>query len=455
MLKKLSELNNLEALEAVQTYYNYPDLTVKEICELLDIKYNSNFIISIKLYSEDLCEVCGGRVKYILESREYPNSCINENKKICVECGHNFDFENCNCISCTNKRREIKKQKELTLKKMLEERSPKPIKISECNLIDLIFLDIAIKKNNSIKLGRVFEKDYFVNLTRNIEFNASIVNSMVDRRILRFDLDESEIEFFTFKEENSVSYNPSKICYEINIIELINREICDIVNFIKENFKTNEIEEFWYEIGTIECLDYLDIKTSDYNLEIIDIVRDDIKFLINDLLREFEIGKIFYMIDYSVRRASNFQVQYRVPIERVHKAILTNLRNSVDYIFKNSYERPFEMPETTLFEYFRYNILGIEKEEAFSFLFRNEIYLENMFLDEVLEENIEKNSEMGNKKNEFDVIREFEDLSYNVKSLVEKGIPEEFIIKSLKITKEIFDAALKYELIDLGEVNEE
>lgn len=454
MLKNLSKLSNFEALEAVQTYYDYPDLKIKEICELLDIKYTSSFIRSIKLYSEDLCEVCGGKVKYILESREYPNAHINENKKICIECGHNFDFENCNCISCTHKKREIKRQEDLILKEKLVKRAPKIINISKCNLFDLIFLDIAIKKNKSNKLGKIFEKDYFLNLTRNIEFNASIVNSMIDRGILKFDLDESKIEFFTFKEEKAISYNPSEICYEVNINELITSEV-NIEDFLKENFKTIEVEEFWYEIATIECLDYLDIKTIDYKLGIVESVRDDIKFLINDLLREFEIGKIFYMIDYSVRRASNFQVQYKVSVEKVHKAILTNLRNSIEYTFKNSYERPFEMPETALFEYFRGNILGIEKEEAFSFLFKNEIYLENMSLGEELKEKDNKLSNMGNKKDETDVIREFKYLSNNVKSLVEKGIPEEFIIKSLEITKEIFDAALKYDLINLSEVNEE
>ncbi|MHB8002877.1 hypothetical protein [Clostridium botulinum] len=438
-MKTLKELTNDEALEAVKIYYENRDLTIREICELLDIKYNSNFIRSIKLYSDDLCENCGGRVRYILESREYRNSGINEDNKICENCGHCGNVEICNCNKCRKTREMIREEEEKRRLNLLCSRFyVDTINISEVSVREAIFLALAIRKSESKYLGFIFEKDYFKNLSYKHNESIDIIKNLIKINAIKINVNKSNINTFEFLEDNTILYSMAEVYYEVNVKELIDIEFDEVENVLSENYTKGEFVEYWYDICINESLFYLDMQTQSYDLGYVEIIRDDIKALISDLIIKFELGEIFYLIDYSVRRASNFKVQCNPQIQNVHKAILTNMRKTIEkgyYLYK--YNRPNEMPETSMYAYITNNVLGLKKGYGFNIIDKNS-------KQEKMDIKSYKIEDLGNKKDELDVIKEFENLSIKIKSLRERGIPDSFIIESLQIKEEILEAAIKY-----------
>lgn len=110
-------------------------LTIDELLKKYSVDGNVKFIQIAKFYRDEPCEVCGGKVQYILESRTYCKS-LEELKLICLECGHD-STESCKCKKCTQFRQTEQDKKRNEKKSNLEKRLyTEPKSLNELTIIE-------------------------------------------------------------------------------------------------------------------------------------------------------------------------------------------------------------------------------------------------------------------------------------------------------------------------------
>ncbi|MBB6698529.1 hypothetical protein [Clostridium algidicarnis] len=429
---KVKDLSNDRLREIIEEYYQNK-FTVKILLEKHGVKYISNFIQTATLYCDEECEICGSKMKYKLESRAYCSS-ISELKKICSVCGHD-GTKNCYCKSCIQ-HRKLEKEKELEekrsfLKKVLE---VELVSLDKLSAKELIFVGVLQEKGiGGYDLGVLAQKDYFKNTHTYPEDSFNFIIELLRNNVIKINVNESNLEHFILKENKSVSYYPALLSYYLNLNEDINS--IDVRKEIIERFKIGDIEECWVEICLDECMKYLDIRTTAMELGIIDNpIKSDIYSFLQELLMEYSVGRVINVIYKSVNYASNFKVEYDVEVEKAHKAIYTNIKNNIakGYI-KEPFDRPYELVQNSLSEYFCKNIFKRDSNEVFKQGFSiNELYC------------IEEEGQQ--QKDEIDPIKEgletYNKLVLQIKELIANNVPKDFIISYLKITEEIYNSAV-------------
>lgn len=426
---RVKDLTNYRLREVIEEYYE-DNLTVKALLEKYGVKYTSNFIQSVTLYTDEICEVCGGKVKYILKSRTYCKSMDDLNKK-CSICGH-YESENCYCKSCIEYRR-VKEEKEIEHKKRVLEDAFKiePISIDDLGIKEIVFIGVLKEKGILDNIGVICEKDFFKNMYNDRKSNTEFLYQLIDNGVIKVNIAESDLSYFTIEDDKPIKYYPTKISYNLNIRE--NIYAIDIKKKILDRFEKLDIEEFWLDICLDECMMYLDIRTDAMNLEIIDdIIRQDISCFIKEILMEYSLGEVLNIIYRSVNYASNFNVEYDVKLEKVHKAIFTNMRKSIPGKYPIlPFDRPYELIQTSLSQYICDKIFEKDGDEIFKLGFSiDELYY----------------SEKEAEKDEVDPIKEgleiYNKLVLQIKELANNNVPKDFIISYLKITEEIYNNAI-------------
>ncbi|MBU3183104.1 hypothetical protein [Clostridium psychrophilum] len=159
---KIKELQNETLMKIVDEYYENK-LTVKQLLLEHGLEYSSNFIQTVTLYSDDICEVCGEKVKHILESRTYCNS-FQELRKKCSNCGHKKS-DAC-CYNRYVEHRRIDAEKRRKEKRDILEKSfyEEPVSIDDLSVKEVVFIGILKEKSILYNLGFLDEKDYFRNI---------------------------------------------------------------------------------------------------------------------------------------------------------------------------------------------------------------------------------------------------------------------------------------------------
>lgn len=426
----VKDLCNEKLREIVEEYYEN-NLTVKALLEKHKVKYVSNFIQSITLYTDEECEVCGSKVKYELKSRTYCNS-INNLKKICSVCYHD-GTDNCYCKTCLEHRRVEKEREQEEKRKIVSEAfARKPIDLCEMNIKELLFIGLLKDRGIVYNIGVLAEKDYFKNTHSFIEDSMQFLKDMLNNGVIKVNLDESDLKYFIIKENKSISYYPYLLSYCLNLDSDINN--IDVKKELIERFKYEDIQECWLEICLDECMKYLDIRTEAMDLGIIvEAIKKDIYSFLEDILMEYSLGIVVNIIYKSVNYASNFKVEYDVDLEKVHKAIYTNMKNNIlKQYSKVPFDRPYELVQTSLSQYMCEKIFEKDSDDIFKSGFSiDELYC------------IDNEEEL---KDEVDPIKEgleiYNKLVFQIRELSNNNVPKDFIISYLKITEEIYNSAI-------------
>ncbi|MDD7796308.1 hypothetical protein [Clostridium sp. 'White wine YQ'] len=427
---KVKDLSNDELREIIEEYYEN-NITVKALLEKHGVVYTSNFIQSVTLYTDEECELCGSKIKYKLESRTYCDS-VNNLKRICSSCGHD-GTKNCHCKACIEYRRvEMEKKQEEKRKIVRELFTTKPVTLDEVSIKELIFIGLLKDRGIGYNIGVLAEKDYFKNTHSYIEDSMEFLKAMLENGTIKVNVDESDLNYFILEEDKSISYYPYSLSYSLNLNSDI-RNI-DVKKELIKRFQYEDIEACWLEICIDECMKYLDIRTVAMNLGVIDnVIKKDIYSFLEDILMEYSLGIVINIIYKSVNYASNFKVEYDVEIEKVHKAIYTNMKNNILRQYsKIPFDRPYELVQTSLSQYICDNIFERDSDEIFKLGFSiNELYC----IDEKRQQ-----------EKETDPVKEgletYNKLVLQIKELVANNVPKDFIIDYLKITEEIYNSAV-------------
>lgn len=412
---RIKDLNETELYNFINEYYEN-NTTVRELLDKYNLEDSKNFIQSITVYSDDICEVCGGKVKYNLQSRVYIKN-LENNHKICEDCGHTTDSI-CYCQKCIEFRskEEAKKRKEKIEKLRIIFNRP-PVSIEDLKLDEILFV-LLLNNAYGKEIGFIYEKDKF----KNVFFNTSDRNDFLlrldQKNVLMVDIEKSNIDTFKIKEEMTY-YSMQQVYYYLNIKE--NLYDIDIREFITSKFNEETILEFWKELCLDECMRYLDMRTTTMNLGIVKGgIREDIYGFIDDLLLEYSESNIASIIYSAVNTASNFKVEYHVSTEKVHKAIYTNMKNFISRKYRvSSYNRPYSLAQTSLAEIFFNEVIGIDIVEAYK---RNINF--NLISDTLLKE-------------------EYNELEETVKEFIQNNVPKDLVLKHLKVSEELYNEVLE------------
>lgn len=426
----VKDLSNDKLKEIIEEYYEN-NLTVKALLEKHGVKYVANFIQRVTLYTDEECELCGSKVKYQLESRTYCNS-INSLKKICSVCRHDGTM-NCCCNKCLEHRRAEQEREEEEKRKIVSQAfATKPINLDQISIKELLFIGLLKDRGVVYNIGKLAEKDYFKNTHSFIEDSMQFLKDMLRKGVIKVDLDESDLKYFIVEENKSISCYPYLLSYCINLDSDIND--IDIKKELIERFKYEDIQECWLEICLDECMKYLDLRTEAMDLGIIDeTIKKDIYSFLEDIITEYSLGKIINIIYKSVNYASNFKVEYHVELEKVHRAIYTNMKNNIlKQYSKVPFDRPYNLVQTSLSQYMCENIFQKDSDEVFKFGF----LIDDLYCSEKEED----------QKEEGDPIKEgleiYNKLVLQIRELSNNNVPKDFIISYLKITEEIYNSAI-------------
>lgn len=425
-----TELSNEKLKEIIEEYYENK-LTVKSLLEKHKVKYVSNFIQSVTLYTDENCEICGSKLKYQLKSRTYCSS-INSLKKVCSACDHNGS-ENCYCNTCLEERRAEQERKLEEKRRVVRQAfSTKPINLNKISIKELLFIGLLKERGVVYNIGVLAEKDYFKNTHSFIEDSKQFLKDMLNNGVIKVNFDESDLKHFIIEDNKSISYYPYLLSYCLNLDSDINN--IDVKKELIERFKYEDIKECWLKICLDECMKYLDIRTEAMDLGIIgEAIKKDIYSFLEDILMEYSLGIVINIIYKSVNYASNFKVEYDVELEKVHKAIYTNMKNNIlKQYSKVPFDRPYELVQTSLSQYMCEKIFEKDSDDIFKSGFSiDELYC------------IDKEEEL---KDEVDPIKEgldiYNKLVFQIRELSNNNVPKDFIISYLKITEEIYNSAI-------------
>lgn len=155
---KVKDLDQETLYNFVNEYYENKT-KVGELMAKYNIDDSSNFISRITLYDGDICEVCGGKIKYELSSRAY-TKCLEDNPKVCENCGHTRDRK-CYCEKCIEYREEQEKEEQLKKYAILKECfNRNKVSISTLKIEELLLL-IFLNEKYEGDFGFIFKKRRF------------------------------------------------------------------------------------------------------------------------------------------------------------------------------------------------------------------------------------------------------------------------------------------------------
>lgn len=360
---KIEEVENNILKDMIEEYYKNKG-TVNELLKQYGVDENTRFIQAAKLFLDEPCEVCGGKVQYILESRAYCKS-LEELKLECLECGHDTSVK-CKCKNCVEFRKAEQEKKKNEKNALLEKTFyAEPKSIKELSIKELLFLGIVKENEKNYNLGRLFRKNYLEKIHIYIEDSAKFLENLLKNKVISINIHESDIDNFVIDNNGRVNCYIYKLYYNLNIKEDI-FEI-NIRDEVFSRFSSNEIKDFWIELSIEECLAYLDIRTKALKLGGIEsIIRKEIAIFIEEILKNYSTSEVMSIIYKSVNYASNFKVECEVEDIKVHKAVYRNMKNHIEKQYQvNSYSRSYELEQSTLSNYFCKNILELDSDEVF------------------------------------------------------------------------------------------
>lgn len=417
---KLRDLDQ-ETLRSFMEEYYKNEATIKDIMSKYNVEGGTNFIKTITVYTDDICEICGGKIKYELKSRWGGNiKKLEDNVKICEECGHTTDRK-CKCKVCAGIELEkIEKENKKKVEILKSSFSRNPVSINTLEIDEMLLLALLNNKYGK-DIGLISEKEEFNNPLHN-DYMVEIVGRLVNKSALAINVDKTDIKYFEIIQDNRVRYYTGYMHFYINIKEDISN--IEIGELIKSKFTADDILEYWRGICLAECMDYLDLRTNIMSLDVVkDSIRNDIYNYLDDLLFEYTEGEVLCIIYRSVNSASNFKVEYGVADEKAHKAIFTNIKNHIERKYNITvYDRPYELAPTPITELLFSEVLKIDINNSLKTRICYEV-----FDDEDLGMDVEK------------ILEKYKKLKDDVKELIDNNVPKEYIMRCLDISPEEYD----------------
>ena len=330
--KRVSHLTKEQIVNLMEKYYGGEK--VAKILEEYKIKISVSQLYSLfpPVITDEVCIHCESNMVKPWQSKSW-SSFVNENRKYCINCGHE-NSRYCNCDYCVEikrkkileeqeKQKKIIEQKRATLASFYDE-SNWTLKLErELTLEDRLYLAVILRSSLSENTMYIEALESNKNLLAPTDdFEIELIKTLTGRKVIvphvLSDINAFEIEYKE-DEDYQITYGIYKVRYRINIEPddldynaMIKRLLYP--NFsAEENFK-EFCYEMWKKISLNECLDYLLYQMSKVGYSF--NPGDKTIRVFENLLEHFSVAQIYGII---YRAVANSTQRYQAgEITKIH-----------------------------------------------------------------------------------------------------------------------------------------
>ena len=379
--EKISHLSNDEIEQLIKDYYN--NCKIKDIIETykIDCQPSSFRKILPTIETVELCHYC----KHTLQIQYLPrNYSLNNTRLICPECGHEPENEHCRCNTCTEraiqeklekqqKQQEqalkIKRENERVLRELLYSPKNQEIDIDTLSFEERVYVGAVLREGidegyNIIKPFSQFRTP----IAPTPILSREITDTLYKSRIIRIH-PETPLECFTDIdiEKKSFSFYTNEVYWLLNLKSTYLEKVTIIDSLINPFEQTNAYEAYclWRKIALNECLEYL-LHNIETVFNITYKVGEKTNGVLNDLLNEYSVGQIYYLIYNATNKALRFKEENCVGNNHAANAIIGYMQSLGEraqnyHWILNNYSRVKDCPQSLVSKFFFERILKINE----------------------------------------------------------------------------------------------
>lgn len=273
--ERISHLTQAQIVNLMEKYYS-GEKVAKILSEYkLKISVSQLYSLFPPVITGELCIHCESNMVRPWESKSWA-SYINQNKRYCVNCGHE-NTSYCNCSYCEEikrqkileeqeKQKKIMEQKRATLASFYDESNWSLKLESDLTLEDRLYLAVILRSalsENTMYIEALQGSQSLLAPTE--KFEIELIKTLTGRKILvphvlsdlnAFEIeyeddDDFQITYGIYKVRYRINVQPSDLDYDEMIKRLMYPDLSD-----EEGFR-EFCYEMWKKIALNECLEYL------------------------------------------------------------------------------------------------------------------------------------------------------------------------------------------------------
>lgn len=375
--EKLKHLD-LESIEELMRLYYSNEKNNKELISLYNIDIKSPSLL-YKLFppqklDNSFCPCCESDLYINRPSKSASSYSINP--EFCPVCNH-IEISTCDCDFCVEKRHLERKALEEKRKLEIKNRRNLVLNHYPISNLDSLHLD-DISFRDKVYLGSLLRASLAedlstilpvedTNLTPNGVLTSDILKLLYSKDIIKVHPDFSSLDAFTSNSE--MAYPSLFYIYKVHYLLNIKYSDCkdELINeLLYPNYFTEEDVEvaydLWREVALNECIEYLL-----YNMQKVkfDFSPGEKTFLlINNLLDNFSVSQIFYIIHSSIGGASRHYLEGNISKGHAANSVISRCQTKGEKILLGNwsaydYFRPADLPQSCLSEFLFNKVLKI------------------------------------------------------------------------------------------------
>lgn len=365
---KLAHLSQDEIEKLIVRYYNGEKSTLLIQEYNIDVK-NSLLLktFPLKIHNDKLCSFCDIPMVSQRESKSTYTSKWHRAKIFCQECNHEYDNIHCHCFNCKERRNQIQQSINDEQLKILVSycNAQIPIDIQQLSIKSKVYLCSLLRANLSENLNYINPAiTSKLSFAPTQDYQRKIIVDLFHQNIICFS-PRTNLDSIIIENNQIKSFIALKATYELNIEK--EEYVSTITNLLHlnniNNINSEERLELWLEIGLHECLEFLYVKISEYNLPT-EHIGDKTIHAIKDALTDFSISQVFNFLWNATKSAAAFYQKDHITKQHAVNTIANNILKSKEKAIAEQwdvkkYGRDYNYPQTLISEVFFNNILRI------------------------------------------------------------------------------------------------
>lgn len=375
---KLAHLSDEQIEDLLNKYYQKANIS--KLIKEYHINVTSHKFASILPFEEkqtdDVCECCGGRLILKYLSRNL----LQTYKYICTNCSHSSNDEDCSCEYCQEKRHQMEllekekrefdeHQKELFVRSLLEIHEDDAVDFDALTFVQKVYLGAFLREGISEDYSYIKAIRNFTNLIApTSEFRDEIIIELKTKRIIKI---HPNVELRYIHDVNIEKEQFMFDVYDVSWYLNLKSSILDRVSLIDSiinpdlEFNKDDAVMLWRKIALHESIQYLQ-----YNImklfSIYYTVGEKTVSVINDLLNNYSVSQIYYIIYNSTSKALRYKEEHNISSKHAANSIITQMQSLGERALNKGwslekYSRHRDCPQSLISKFFFERILKIDE----------------------------------------------------------------------------------------------
>ena len=377
----ISHLSNDETEQLIKDYYN--DIKIKDIIETYKINCQPSSFRKLlpAIETEQLCPYCNHKlqIQYLPRNHSGINLLL-----ICPECRHEPDSGYCCCKTCIERARQeefeeqkkkykerlkIEQENKLLIQELLYSEQNQERDIATLSFEEKVYIGAVLRGgiDEDYNIIKPFSQ-FHTPIAPTPMFSKEITDMLYQNNILRVS-PETDLECFADIdiEKRRYTFYTNKVYWYLNLKSPYLEKVTLIDFLVNPLEEANAYEAYclWRKIALNECLEYLLYSIKEM-FNITYKVGDKTNGVLNDLLNEYSVGQIYYLIYNATNKALRFKEENCVGNSHAANSIIGYMqslgeRAQNNHWVLNNYSRVKDCPQSLVSKFFFERILKINE----------------------------------------------------------------------------------------------